>query len=260
MDLQVIRVYEVDDELGRIVGEVDDAIAMGEVHRERRARPDVVEAQGDHVTLAPEDVLQPGGLLRPPESRQAHPELDEPRAIDEPGGPRDPDPARRRALAERAALPGVGDERRAARKRLGSRALGAGVNRPCRERQSSLPRHLESTRLDGAAELGLGRAGNDLAVHLAGPEEVEVLLAHTAVHGGRHHAEEHGDVDRPGGGPDVRPDEQRSDRELGLGVGRDEDLGRPDAGTRAKQDEQADQDGKRTTIPATMTRATPEQA
>src|SRR5439155_3058501 len=110
VDLQVIGVREAHDELRGIVGQVHDAIAIRQVHREGRARPDVVEAQGDHVTLAPERVLEPGGLLLSPEPGQTHPELDEPRAVDEPRRPPNPDPAGRRALTERAGLAGEGDE------------------------------------------------------------------------------------------------------------------------------------------------------
>src|SRR5215467_5913239 len=120
------------------------------------ARADVVEAQGDHVPLAPERVLEPGGLLLPPEPGQAHLELDEPRAIDEPWRPRDPDPAARRALTERARLTGVGDERRPAGERLGLGAIAPRVNRARGERQPTLARHLESAGLDRAADLGIG--------------------------------------------------------------------------------------------------------
>src|SRR6267142_6100086 len=81
-----------------------DALGRIEVGRDDLRRP----ARLARPALAPESVLQPGGLLRPAEPRQAHPELDEPRAIDEPGRPRDPDPAGRRALPARTRLPGVG--------------------------------------------------------------------------------------------------------------------------------------------------------
>src|SRR6267142_523768 len=119
VNLQMVGVGETDRELRRIVGQMDDAIAVRQVHRERRPGSDVVEAQGDDVTLAPERVLQPGGLLHAPQPRQVHPKLDEPRTVDEPRRPRDPDPAPRRALSEWAWLAGVRDERRAAGDRLG---------------------------------------------------------------------------------------------------------------------------------------------
>src|SRR5439155_26941719 len=147
---------------------------------EGRARPDVVEAQGDHVTLAPERVLEPGGLLLPPEPGQTHPELDEPRAVDEPRRPPNPDPAGRRALTERAGLAGEGDEWRAAGDRLGLRPIAPRVDRACRERQPPFVCHLESARLDRAAYLGIGRAGHGLAVHFAGPQQIKILRERAA--------------------------------------------------------------------------------
>ena len=222
----MIGVGEGDDELGRVVGQTNDAVAVRQVHGKRRASADVVEAQRDHMALAPERVLEPGRLLRPPEPGQAHPHLEEPPAVSQPRCPRDPDPARGLALTERAGLARVRDEGRAAGQRLGLGALRAGVDRARRERQSCLPRHLESALLDGAAELGVGSAGHRLAVDRAGPEQIEVLRGLALPGGGRRHAtEEHGNVDGPGLGPDVRPHEERPDREVGLGLARDEGLG-----------------------------------
>src|SRR3989441_8960941 len=98
---------------------MDDPIAIGQVHRKGRPRPQVVEARRDQVPLAPERFLEPGGLLLAPQSRQPHPELDEPAPVDESRSPRNPDPAPRRALPERPRLARVRDERRAAGDWLG---------------------------------------------------------------------------------------------------------------------------------------------
>src|SRR5205807_7311499 len=62
VDLQVVGVTEVDEELRRIVGETDDAVATLEVEREKRARPRVVEGERDRVLRTPEQVLDPRRL------------------------------------------------------------------------------------------------------------------------------------------------------------------------------------------------------
>src|SRR4029453_15538849 len=88
-------------------------------------------------------------ILAPMLLARVHPQLEEPCAVSQPRCRRDPDPARRLALTERAGRARVGDEGRPAGQRLGLGALRAGVDRARRERQSSLPCHLESALLDG---------------------------------------------------------------------------------------------------------------
>src|SRR5262249_59283519 len=102
--------------------------------------------------------------------------------------------------------------------------------------------YVESAGGGGAAELGVGSALDRLAVDRAGPEQIEILyrLALPGV-GRRHDAEEHGDVDGPSLGPDVRPHEERPDREIGLGLARAEDLRAPVAPPRRHPAGQPDQ-------------------
>ena len=225
---------------------MDDTIAIGQVHRKGRPRPHVVEAQRDHVPLAPERVLEPGGLLLAPQSGQPHPELDEPAPVDEPGSPRNPDPAPRRALPERTRLARVRDERRAAGDRLGLLALPSGVDGARGERQPPFARHLKAAALHGAAQLGVGCAGDGLAVHLPGPEEVETLLERGGADRGRNdETEEQADLDRPGLGSDVGPDRERPDRELGLGLRREKHLPVRGAGRRDEHERREDRAARR---------------
>src|SRR5262245_54485926 len=160
VDLEMRGVGEVDDELRGIVREMHNSIAIREIHGKRRSRPHVVEAHRDHVALAPERVLEPRGLLLTPESREPHPELDEPAAVGQPRRPRDLDPAPRRALPEWAGLARVRDERRAPGDRLGLLALASRVDGARCERQPALVEHLEPAALHGAAHVGIGRAGH----------------------------------------------------------------------------------------------------
>ena len=120
---------------------------------------------------------------------------------------------------------------------LGLRPIASGIDRARGERQSPFPRDLEAAPLDGAADLGIGPSGHGLAVHLAGPQNIEVL-ADRAGSGRRRHdeAEEHADLDRSERGSDVGPDEERPDRELGLGRSREEDL--PVGGARRRDERQ----------------------
>src|SRR6476661_7681602 len=62
VDLQMIGVREVDQELRRIVGEANDAVAALEIDREQRARPHVVEGERDRVLRTPEEILDPRRL------------------------------------------------------------------------------------------------------------------------------------------------------------------------------------------------------
>ena len=225
VDLEVVGVRERDGECRWIVGEVDHPIAVREVHGERGARAHVVEAQRDQVTLAPEEVLQPGGLLRPPEPGETHPEVDQERAVDEPRRPRDPDPGGRRGQAERPRLAAVGDERRAARERLRLRALRAGIHGAGGQRQAALAGDLEPTFLYGPAQGRVRFSRDHLAVHRARPQEIEILLERSAADVRRHlETPEQADFDRTAGRHHVRADRQRTDRELRLRFGREKNL------------------------------------
>src|SRR5262249_53747412 len=156
---------------------------------------------------APQRVLEPRRLLLPAQPPELHPELDQPRAVDEPWSPRNPDPASRRALSERAGLAGVGDVRRSAGDRLGLGSFAPREDRARGERQPPFTCDLEAARLDRATKLGIGRTGDGLAVDLAGPEQVEILCDRVRLDRRRHHeTEEHTDLDRSLAGADVGAD------------------------------------------------------
>jgi hypothetical protein len=88
---------------------------------------------------------------------------------------------------------------------------------------------------------GSGRPGHELTVDLAGPEEVEILFERAAAGCRRsHEAEQDADLDRPVPRSDIRPDRQRPDRELGLGLGGDEDL--PVRGARRRDEHERRED------------------
>ena len=100
VDLQVIGVSEVDDELGRIVGQPDDAVAVPGTSGNAARVCTSLKLRVIPWRSPQKGVLQPGRLLAA-EPGQTHAELDEPRAVGEPGV-HGSDPARRRALTERA--------------------------------------------------------------------------------------------------------------------------------------------------------------
>ena len=59
VDPEALRVGEAHQELGRLARELDRPRAILEVEREERRVPNVVEAQREHVALAPDDLFQP---------------------------------------------------------------------------------------------------------------------------------------------------------------------------------------------------------
>ncbi len=155
-----------------------------------------------------------------------HAQVHEPAAIAEPRRPRDTDEGGGRAQPERPALLDEYHERRAPRLGLASlaaAALGDGLGE---EPEAPLADHAEPALLDIAGERRVGLAQVGAVLHLARPEEVEVLRDVVATERGRNdEAPEH--VDRDGAGALIDPgsDHQWPDGERGIGPRGEEELG-----------------------------------
>ena len=210
VDLELLGLGEDGQELGGLVGEPQEALAVLEVHREDPAPADLVVRERERVAPAPEQPFHPRRRHGLEQARELHAQAHEPRAVDHPRVPRDAD---------------VGDPRRDA-------------ERP------ALLHGREAPLADVARERRVGRAPARLAVHLAGPEQVEVLLEHGAApRRGHDEAPQHVDGHRAEPGRDARADEERAERELRVWPRPEEDLGPGGAG-RGEQQEPGEGPGR----------------
>ena len=108
------------------------------------------------------------------------------------------------------------------------------------EREPPLPGDLEAPLLHEASHPRLGRAGLGGALHLGGPEEVEVLADVVAPSLGRQgEAPRHADCDRAELRRDGGEQEERPDAERRMRVRGEEHL-RADGAGRAGEDERRD--------------------